>query len=102
MSASEINKTTNALDVLEGSIADSIDASTGPSDREVSDVLRPQDLQVAHELRTPLTALKSAIDLLCQSDLPTDSAHIARIAQRNVDRMAEIVEDMLTKRSSKS
>jgi hypothetical protein len=66
----------------------------------VPGTLQPEDLQMAHELRTPLTALKSAIDILCQSGLPAESDHIARIAQRNVGRIAEIVEAMLARRSS--
>ena len=57
-----------------------------------------EDVQLAHSLRTPLTALKGAIDILCSGelgDLPEMQRHFAGIAQRNVDRMISLVEDLL-------
>jgi signal transduction histidine kinase len=64
--------------------------------------LGPEELQLAHALRTPLTALKSAIDLLCDADLAAEDEHIAHIAQRNADRIVEIVEALLLRASTKS
>lgn len=61
-----------------------------------------EDLHLAHSLRTPLTALKSALEILAQSDLPEGSQHFANMAQRNADRMIELVEQLLTERSVKS
>jgi CheY-like chemotaxis protein len=58
----------------------------------------PEDVQLAHSLRTPLTALKGAIDLLCSGqlgELPESQRRFAGIAQRNVDRMITLVEDLL-------
>ncbi len=60
------------------------------------------DLLVAHSLRTPLTAIKSALELLCQSDLPTESQRFASMAQRNTDRLIELVERLLTGSSARS
>lgn len=57
-----------------------------------------EDVQLAHSLRTPLTALKGAIDLLCSGqlgELPESQRRFAGIAQRNVDRMITLVEDLL-------
>lgn len=65
--------------------------------------LRPElagreDLMLAHSLRTPLTALKGAIDILCSGqvgELPESQRRFAGIAQRNVDRMIALVEELL-------
>jgi len=64
--------------------------------------LRPEDLQLAHDLCTPLTALKSALEILRQADLPAETDHMACIAQRNVERMALLIEAMLSQRTLKS
>jgi CheY-like chemotaxis protein len=56
------------------------------------------DVRLAHELRTPLTALKNAIDILCSDGagpLPAEQRRFARIAQRNVDKMIALVEELL-------
>ena len=64
--------------------------------------LAEEDLHLAHSLRTPLTALKSALEILAQGDLPEDSQHFANMAQRNADRMIELVEQLLANSSVKS
>ena len=64
--------------------------------------LAEEDLHLAHSLRTPLTALKSALEILVQGDLPEDSQHFANMAQRNADRMIELVEQLLADSSVKS
>jgi CheY-like chemotaxis protein len=53
------------------------------------------DFELAHALRTPLTALKSAIDLLSDEELPESQQRFAGIAQRNVDQMIVLVERLL-------
>jgi CheY-like chemotaxis protein len=56
------------------------------------------DVRLAHSLRTPLTALKSAIDILCSDGagpLPAEQRRFAGIAQRNVDKMIALVEELL-------
>jgi len=55
----------------------------------------PQDFELAHSLRTPLTALKGAIDILCNTELPDSQRRFAGIAQRNVDQMIVLVERLL-------
>ncbi len=53
------------------------------------------DFELAHSLRTPLTALKSAIDILCSGELGDSQRRFAAIAQRNVDQMIVLVEQLL-------
>ena len=55
----------------------------------------PVDFELAHSLRTPLTALKGAIDILCNTELPDSQRRFAGIAQRNVDQMIVLVERLL-------
>lgn len=53
---------------------------------------------VSHELRTPLAIIKSAIDNLMDGvmgPLPADQRHVLDIAQRNVDRLAKLVNNLL-------
>jgi len=62
------------------------------------DASREEDLRLAHSLRTPLTALKGAIDILCGApagDLAEPHRRLASIAQRNVDKMIALVEELL-------
>jgi signal transduction histidine kinase len=71
--------------------------------RALALALRPElagreDLQLAHSLRTPLTALKGAIDILNSGqagELEESQRRFVGIAQRNVDRMIELVEELL-------
>lgn len=56
------------------------------------------DLALAHSLRTPLTALKGAVDMLCSGqlgELGEPQRRFAGIAQRNVERMTKLVEELL-------
>ncbi|HZM15179.1 MAG TPA: response regulator [Candidatus Krumholzibacteria bacterium] len=59
------------------------------------------DFELAHSLRTPLTALKSAIDILCNTELPEAQGRFARLAQRNVDQMIVLVERLLETASAR-
>lgn len=62
------------------------------------DLAGREDLQLAHSLRTPLTALKGAIDILNSGqagELEESQRRFVGIAQRNVDRMIELVEELL-------
>lgn len=60
-----------------------------------------EQIQLAHSLRTPLTALKSAIDILCDGELPESQRRFAGMAQRNVDRMISLVEKLLAESSAR-
>jgi len=53
---------------------------------------------VSHELRTPLTSLKGALEALSQGDFPVsaDRMKFQVMAERQVDRMNAIIEDLLT------
>ncbi|UCE01447.1 MAG: response regulator [Candidatus Latescibacterota bacterium] len=65
-------------------------------ERALDDAGAPSvDLELAHSLRTPLTALKSAIDILDNSDLRYSDRRFVGIAQRNVDQMIVLVERLL-------
>lgn len=79
-------------------------AKQAGSDRELRTALErllglahsaPVDLELAHALRTPLTALKSAIEILCNGDLPESERRFVGIARRNVDQMIVVVERLL-------
>jgi signal transduction histidine kinase len=53
---------------------------------------------VSHELRTPLTSIKGALGLMnsgALGALPTEMAGIAKIAQKNSDRLALLIDDLL-------
>jgi FixJ family two-component response regulator len=52
----------------------------------------------SHALRTPLTAVKMAIEgLIATRDLDARERHLAEIATRNLDRLADAVEDHLAR-----
>jgi DNA-binding NtrC family response regulator len=73
-------------------LRDALAAALGPERTE------NEDLALAHSLRTPLTALKGAIDMLCNGqlgELGEPQRRFAGIAQRNVDRMVTLVEELL-------
>lgn len=66
--------------------------------REMDRVKNEFIATVSHELRTPITAVKGAIGLLKASpdlSLPAPSARLLDIAQTNVDRLTELVNDIL-------
>lgn len=53
---------------------------------------------VSHELRTPLTSIKGALGLLCGGqlgDLPTRVVDMLNIADKNTDRLTNLVNDIL-------
>jgi len=52
---------------------------------------------VSHELRTPLTSIKNALDLLrpALDELGEPQQRFVQIAQRNVRRLAHIIDDLL-------
>jgi two-component system phosphate regulon sensor histidine kinase PhoR len=53
---------------------------------------------VSHEIKTPLTAIKGFVETLQQGsiDNPEETGRFLGIIQRNVDRLASIVEDLLS------
>lgn len=53
----------------------------------------------AHELRTPLTSIKNAVDLILTKktgEITDDQAQFLQMAQRNINRLAGLVTDLLT------
>lgn len=53
---------------------------------------------VSHRLRTPLTSLRGALKLLNQGsvgELPDQARHLLGTAERNADRMARLISDIL-------
>jgi two-component system phosphate regulon sensor histidine kinase PhoR len=70
---------------------------------DVTDVRRLESLRrdfvanVSHELRTPVTAIKSATETLRTSalDRPEDAHKFLDIVDRNAQRLADLVEDLL-------
>jgi signal transduction histidine kinase len=50
---------------------------------------------VSHDLRTPLAVLRTGADYLVGSGLTAAQAQVARRVQRNADRMARLVNDLL-------
>ena len=60
---------------------------------------------VSHELRTPLTSVKGAVTLLQHalgSDLPPSAQRLLTIALSNVDRLADLVNDILNLEKAQS
>ncbi|MBF2046761.1 MAG: PAS domain S-box protein [Elainella sp. C42_A2020_010] len=54
---------------------------------------------VSHELRTPLTSIRGALGILGSgvfNDRPEKAAHMLSIAMNNSDRLARLVDDILT------
>ncbi len=68
---------------------------------DVTDVRRLESLRrdfvanVSHELRTPVTAIKSATETLRSIEGPADSVRFLDIVDRNAQRLADLVEDLL-------
>lgn len=53
---------------------------------------------VSHELRTPLTAIKGSLGLLSKNsgaELPEQSRELLELAERNTDRLTNLVNDIL-------
>lgn len=52
--------------------------------------------ETSHALRTPLTAVKMALEgLVATRELSDEERHLAEIANRNLDRLSDAVEDHL-------
>jgi signal transduction histidine kinase len=54
---------------------------------------------VSHELRTPLTSITGYLELVIDGDagqLPEEALGMLRIVERNVDRLRNLIEDLLT------
>ncbi len=53
---------------------------------------------VSHELRTPLTAIKGSLDLITKGfnlNLPDEASTMLEVANRNVDRLLTLINDIL-------
>lgn len=61
--------------------------------------MKTQFISIAsHELRTPLTSIKNAINILASKkagDLTKDQERFVTISARNIDRMADMINDLL-------
>jgi len=66
---------------------------------ELMDIKSELTSMVSHELRTPLTCIKEGIDIVADGSSgplnPTQQAHL-RTAKRNVDRLARLLDQVLT------
>jgi two-component system phosphate regulon sensor histidine kinase PhoR len=63
--------------------------------RQVQEFKRDLVANVSHELRTPLTAVKGYLETLEEEQDPETKARYLTIVQRHVDRLANIVQDLL-------
>ena len=64
--------------------------------RKLEAVKRDFIVNVSHELRTPLTAIKGFAETLLDSQKSGEERHQLEIIDRHADRLARIVEDLLT------
>ncbi len=71
---------------------------------DVTDLRRLENLRrdfaanVSHELRTPITSIRGYVETLQEDDLsdPEQTHRFLGVAQRQIDRLAAIVEDLLS------
>ncbi len=53
---------------------------------------------VSHELRTPITSIKGSLNIVCSGklgDVPKGMTHMIGIANKNSDRLATLIDDLL-------
>lgn len=50
--------------------------------------------KMSHELRTPLNPIRGALELLAEQ-VPANAAKLVQMANRNIDRMASLIDDIL-------
>lgn len=69
------------------------------SERKKIDILKSEFIStVSHDLRTPLTSIKSSLDLIHEGvagPVSDKARHLIRIAFRNCERLARLVNDIL-------
>lgn len=69
------------------------------SERKLAERMKNEFISiVSHELRTPLTAVRGALDLMVGSmsnELPPNVKSLVELAQRNAERLIELVNDIL-------
>ena len=53
-------------------------------------------LNVSHELRTPLTSIKGYVETMDENSLSDENKHYLSIVRRNIERLINIVGDLLT------
>jgi signal transduction histidine kinase len=93
-----LNVTARRLTEIDGSNAGTVVVSRDVTAEEQALRAR-EDLvaSVSHELRTPLTSIIGYLDLaLDRPDLPDGSRHDLEIAERNAERLLELVSDILS------
>lgn len=64
--------------------------------RRLEQVRRDFVANVSHELRTPVTAIKGFVETLQAGTEPEETRHFLEIIARQVDRLHNIIEDLLT------
>lgn len=66
--------------------------------RQLENIRREFVANVSHELRTPLTLVKGYVETILESgvDSPEDTERFIRIISRHVDRLNNIIEDLLS------
>lgn len=64
--------------------------------RRLEQVRRDFVANVSHELRTPVTAIKGFVETLQAGTEPEEARHFLEIIARQVDRLHNIIEDLLT------
>jgi len=65
--------------------------------RRLENMRRDFAANASHEMRTPLTCIKGAVEtiLLEKEDLPENHGRFYTIIEKNVDRMTQLIEDLL-------
>jgi signal transduction histidine kinase len=66
--------------------------------KELFEIQKDFTSTVSHELRTPLASIKTAIDLIIKravGEISSDQAEVLGRAQRNVDRLKRLIDDIL-------
>jgi PAS domain S-box-containing protein len=65
-------------------------------DVEVDNLKNEFVLNVTHEFRTPMTSIKGYLELLMMNDMNEQQANVLPVIKSNTDRLAALVEDLLT------
>jgi len=63
--------------------------------RETEAIKRDLVANVSHELRTPLTAIKGFLETMQEEEDPDKQAHYRHIIEKHVDRLINLVRDLL-------
>jgi two-component system phosphate regulon sensor histidine kinase PhoR len=64
--------------------------------RRLENMRRDFVANVSHELKTPITAIQGAIEILGEDELEPDRRQFVDIAQKHSERLATLIQDILT------